>query len=265
MSTHHSFPVSTPLDLDVSLGNVDLHLSTHAENTASVEVEGPDADSVSVNIEGSVLVISMPGQNLAGLNALSRIKGSDKRTSVKVRVPAGTRGAVGCGSGDILVDGDMGELEINAGASTLSFTHVTSSLEVSAGASTIALGVVDASTELNVGASRITVCELRSRIHVSGAATTINIDDLYGQFEIDGASSSVTVARAHEGTCWIEGFATSAKLGIMAGVPVFAESEGLGSRVDSNIAPRGKPAPGQAFLEVHAEGMRAHVTLNEAV
>lgn len=270
----HVFDTVSPVRLyvEVPLGRVRVQLGDTA--ATRVEVSGRDAEQVTVTLEGQELSVVAPKH-------ASRLLGRQHEVDVVATVPVASDVAARTGSGDISVTGEAGRValrsgsgdvlvevvggegRIETGSGDVRVGRVRDELAVKCGSGDVTLDVVEAATVVSTGSGDVVVTRAGAPVAVKTGSGQVRVVEALDDVRTTSGNGDLELVTVHRGRVDAKTASGDVRVGVVAGVPVFTDVQTVSGRISSGLQGAGRPAEGQAHVEVHATTVSGDVVLTE--
>ena len=269
--------LATPrrVELEVKVQRGSVRVETADTDRTTVSVTGHHAEQTVVDHDGDQVRVVGPREPTG-----FRDGGGDVHVAVRVPhdsvldVRTGSAGVtvagrvdggrVKTGSGDVRVELSAGPLLLETGSGHVAAGECTAPVRVKSGSGDVTVRRAHGPVAVSAGSGDVRVGESRGPVSVKTGSGDLEVDDAHDDVSLRSGSGALTVGTAHRGTVTARGASGRVDVGIPAGVPVWTDIQTLTGRVDSELASRGEPAPGQEHVEVRATLVSGHVRLREA-
>lgn len=271
---YKSFETPGPISLYVEIGGGDVKVHASEVTETTIDVDGPDAEDVTVEQRGGQVVVIAPKRTTGFFNRDSDLSvtatvplESELVTKVgsadlvatgrygKARVKAGSgevriselmdEALIDTGSGDVTIDEARGDLRVKCGSGEVRIDRAAGKTSVSTGSGDVYLGVTESATEVKSGSGEIRVKEAHTDLAMTTASGDLHVDT----FQRGGLR-----AKGVSGDVWV---------GIPAGIPVWTDVSCLSGKVTSTLEGAGQPEDGQEFIELRATTVSGDIHLEQ--
>ncbi len=272
---NRQFETPESIDLYVEIGKGKVEINATATGTTTLDVEGHDADDVTVTFENNRLSVIAPKD---GGNWFS---GRDRELHVRVELPQGSNLAVKTGSADITVEGQVHEARLKTGSGDIGCDTFTGSARVDTGSGDIAIAEAHEELQVKSGSGDISVGTCVGRLNISTGSGDVEVGTTNGNAVVKTGSGDLNVVTANadvslstgsgdlsigsvrRGRVSVKGASSDLHIGIPAGTPVWADINTVTGSVRSNVESVGAPQEGQEHVELEARTVSGDITLRE--
>lgn len=269
-----TFDTPTPTDLYVELGSGALSIHTDDVATTVVDVNGRDADDVTVELRGDQLVILAPRRSAGFFRGNSDL-------DVHVSMPFDSRLATKLGSADVAVMGRLGDAAVKSGSGDVSIEEVAGDGLVETGSGDVQLGKVGGNLRVKAGSGDIHIDRISGDVSVSTGSGDVELGTVSGGIQVKSgsgdlrvreahddvdlstASGDLVVDRMHRGALRANNVSGDIQVSIPAGIPVWTDISTVTGSVRSNLGGAGQPEDGQEFIALRAKTISGDVYLEE--
>ena len=236
-TTTYRYDATGDVRAELKLNYADVAITTNTTDQITIDLEGEEAAGTSVTYRFGRLVIKSPDRK-----ALDIFHRKRPRLTVRISLPSTTA------------------LECESVASTIELEEVSNFDAVS---STVKASSVSAPLSIQGLKVKAELDAVSSPVQVNGAAAKVSIGDFSGALDAKGASINVDIARVHRGDLQVEGVKAACTVGVLPGVHVHTDFDGLASSFNSSLTPRGVPQEGAPVFRVKVGGTRTSLELTE--
>ncbi|HET6501379.1 MAG TPA: DUF4097 family beta strand repeat-containing protein [Amycolatopsis sp.] len=279
-----TFPVEGPveLDLNITLGRIEVHLDADAADEALVEVrhdpsvQEPWAQSVTsvLNWVNERFGDQWGGQwssELRGTPAeavdQTRVEQRGKRLvvrapkalplrgvplSVTVRAPAGSHLTVRGGSAEVTVTGTAGRVDIMTGSGEVKLDRADGAATVRTGSGAVRLGPALAGLQLRTGSGDVEASSLSGSATLATGTGDIWLGATAGAVLARSGSGDVSVADAASGSLELVTGSGEIRVGVRPGVAAEIDLSSAAGKVSSELDVSLEPPEGEIPLQVRA-------------
>ncbi len=271
---HKGFETPGPISLYVEIGGGDITVRAEEVTETTIEVDGQDAEDVTVEQRGAQVVVIAPRKATGFFNRhddlsvtatipldselVTKVASADVVATGrygKARVKAGSgevriselmdEALIDTGSGDVTIEVARGDLRVKCGSGEVRIDRAAGKTSVSTGSGDVYLGVTESATEVKSGSGEIRVKEALSDVSLTTASGDLHV----GTF--------------HQGDLRAKGVSGDIWVGIPAGIPVWTDVSCLSGKVTSTLEGAGQPEDGQEFIELRATTVSGDIHLEQ--
>jgi hypothetical protein len=269
-----TFSTPAPVSLYVEIGSGELVLTAENTDETVVEVDGKNADEVTVDQRGDeILIVAKP---LRG-----GFFGSSRDLTVVVSMPSDSRLSTKLGSADVRAQGRLGETSLKTGSGDVRLQETGEAAFIETGSGDVQLDVASGPLRVKSGSGDVTVGSAKDAVNISTGSGDVLIDvadgpvlvksgsgdmrirDAKEDLSLSTASGDLVVDRAHRGQLAAKNASGDIRVGIPAGVPVWTDVSSVTGSVRSSLEGAGEPAPGQDYIELRAKTVSGDVYLEQ--
>lgn len=270
----HTFTTPRPVSLVVELRTGDLVVRTGEVTETVVDVDGPDAGTMSVEQHGNEIWVAAPRRRGGFLD-------DDEPVSVHISVPHDSRLSAKLGSADVRVDGRLGqatvrtgtgdvrvervggETSVESGSGDVRVESVDGALRLKCGTGSVVLGRVGAAAEVSTGSGDVLVSSASEPVAVKSGSSDLRVGDAVEDLVLSTASGDIVVDRMRQGRLTAKNVSGDITVGVPDGIPVWTDVSSLTGSVRSDLRGAGRPQEGEPFLEVRAKTVSGDVHLEQ--
>jgi DUF4097 and DUF4098 domain-containing protein YvlB len=271
---NRQFETHQPIDLVIEIGKGRVRISAAETTETTVEVEGPDADEVTVTFEGSTLRVIGPKHNggfFSKENALDvRVAlPTDSNLAVKTgSADIEVEGQVGAarlktGSGDVSCDTFSGPVSIDTGSGDVEISEGHAEVNVKSGSGDVSVGTCVRELNISTGSGDVEVGTTNARTVVKTGSGDLNVATANADVSLSTGSGDLSIGRAHRGKVSAKGASSDVHIGIPAGTPVWADINTVTGSVRSDLDSVGAPKEGQDHIELQARTVSGDIVLTQ--
>jgi len=271
---NRQFEANQPIDLIVEIGKGRVRISAADTTEVTVDVEGPDADEVTVTFEGSALRVIGPrhgGGFFSKENALD----------VRVSLPTDSRVMVKTGSADIEVEGQVGDARLKTGSGDVTcdtfsgaasgdtgsgdveVSEAHAELNVKSGSGDVSVGSCLRELNISTGSGDVEVGTTNGRTVVKTGSGDLNVVTANADVSLSTGSGDLTIGTARRGKVSAKGASSDVQIGIPAGTPVWADINTVTGSLRSDLESVGAPKEGQDHIELQARTVSGDIVLTQ--
>jgi DUF4097 and DUF4098 domain-containing protein YvlB len=272
---NRQFETPEPIELYVEIGKGNVEVRAAATTTTTLDIEGRDADDVTVTFENNRLTVIGPkdGGNWFG--------GRDRDLQVEVELPTASNLAVKTGSADIEIEGQVNEVRVKTGSGDVTCDTFTgpaqletgsgdvevsealAELRVKSGSGDISVGNCLGNLNISTGSGDVEVGTTNARAVVKTGSGDLNVATANADISLSTGSGDLSIGTARRGRVSLKGASSDVEIGIPAGTPVWADINTVTGSIRSNIESVGAPQEGQEHVELQARTVSGDITLTE--
>jgi DUF4097 and DUF4098 domain-containing protein YvlB len=272
---NRQFETAEPIDLVIEIGKGEVRIFAAETTETTLDVEGPDAEDVTVTFEGKTLRVIGPKHGGGIFNKESSL-------DVRVSLPTDSNLAVKTGSADIEVEGQVGASRIKTGSGEVScdtFSGPASidtgsgdvevseghaELNIKSGSGDVSVGSCVRELNVSTGSGDVEVGTANARTVVKTGSGDLRVVTANADVSLSTGSGDLTIGTARRGKVSAKGASSDIQIGIPSGTPVWADINTVTGRVRSSIESVGAPKDGQDHIELQARTVSGDITLAEA-
>jgi DUF4097 and DUF4098 domain-containing protein YvlB len=268
------FSTPEPVELYVEIGGGSVTVDAEDVNETTVDVEGPNADDVTVEQRGNQIVVIAPHRRGGFL-------GPSDDYRVTVTIPTDSELATKTGSADLVARGRYGSTKVKSGSGEVRIEEVAKDAVVDTGSGDIQIGRSHADVRVKSGSGDVTIANTGHSAAVStgsgdvslgtteGSAVVksgsgdVQVKEAHADVSITTASGDLTVGAIRNGGVLAKAVSGDVRIGVPAGIPVWTDISCVSGRVSSNLEGAGEPKDGQDFIEVRAKTVSGSIRLEQ--
>jgi DUF4097 and DUF4098 domain-containing protein YvlB len=196
-----TFNVSGPVQLEVTTGNGDVHISPGA--SGRVEIHGEiHAHGWSSDDSRHKLAAIAANPPISQENNLIRVGGVGQRTTgvsidYTIEVPANTQLHSAAGSADVDVRGIEGPANFTAGSGDISASDIGNDVQALAGSGDVKISSVQGQVQVTTGSGDIEVRSAKGAVRIHTGSGDVEVKDPDDGAVADTGSGDVVVSGAH--------------------------------------------------------------------
>ena len=251
----HDFPADGPRRLHVEIQSGRVSVTTGDVDHVTVEVEGHEADAVTITSESERVVVTGPRR--AGFHRPSL------PLDVEVRLPRGSSLTGKVGSGDLAATGPLEHVRFSVGAGNVELDEVLTTAVVKSGAGSIRVGALGGTADLKTGAGAVVVERVRGDAKLTTGTGDVTLGEVDGNVAVRSGTGSLGIGRFTNGEARFKNGYGDIRVGVPAATPVWTDIATGTGRIVSDLAPTGKPGPGQPHVAVTAKTATGDVYLQQ--
>lgn len=270
----HTFHTPEATSLYVELGSGDLDVRAEDVTETTVDVEGHNAEDVTVEQREDQIVVLAPRRG-------GTFFGGGRDLRIRVSMPTSSRFATKVGSADVHASGRLGETMVKSGSGDVSVADVDGSALLESGSGDLSVGTVTGELRVKSGSGDVEVDRVDGQasistgsgdVEVGVAGDVVQIKSGSGDGRIRDARASVSVGTAsgdlvidtmHRGELRANNVSGDIRVGIPAGVPVWTDISSMTGTVHSDLDGAGEPADGQDYIEMRAKTISGDIYLEQ--
>lgn len=271
--SHQLEPVG-PLRLHVENGRGTVTVTARDTTVASVDVTGPDADDVRVELDGEELVVLAPSHRGGFL-------GGDRRLDIDIEVPLRTALTAKLGSADLTCRGELGATSVRSGSGDVEAELLAGAAMVETGSGSVAVDRAEEPLRVKSGSGDVRVGRAAAEVSVSTGSGDVEVGESHGAVSVKTGSGDLVVRVAHAdvglstgsgdlvvdrvsaGRVQLKGASGDLRLGVPAGIPVWTDVSTVSGRIHSTLEGAGRPEPGADHVEVRAKTVSGDIDLRQ--
>jgi DUF4097 and DUF4098 domain-containing protein YvlB len=271
---NRQFETHQPIDLVIEIGKGRVRISATETTETVVDVEGTDADEVTVTFEGNTLRVIGPKHG-------GGFFGKENALDVRVTLPTDSNLAVKTGSADIEVEGQVGASRIKTGSGDVTcdtFSGPASidtgsgdveiaeghgEINVKSGSGDVSVGTCVKELNISTGSGDVEVGTTNSRTVVKTGSGDLNVATANADVSLSTGSGDLSIGTARRGKVSAKGASSDVHIGIPAGTPVWADLNTVTGSVRSSLDSVGAPRDGQDHIELQARTVSGDIVLTQ--
>jgi DUF4097 and DUF4098 domain-containing protein YvlB len=272
---HYAFETPGPAELYVELGPGRLNVRAEEGATATtVDVEGTDADQVTVEQRGPQVVVLAPRRWFD-------VFGTFHDLTVDVTVPAASTLVARLGSADLVATGSYGAARLRSGSGDLRVEELTrhavaetgsgsieisaalSDLRVRSGSGDVRVGRCGGSVGISTGSGDVALGTIEGQVMAKSGSGDLHVTDARTSLRLTTASGDVHVAAVRGGQVRAKAVSGDVRVGVAPGIPVWTDVNSVSGKVVSTLQGAGQPGPGQEYIEIHAATVSGGIYLEQ--
>lgn len=267
---NHSFPVDSPIQVDVHVHGCEIWASAIPTVAVSVQVEEAEQDRLEVSYAAGVLRVR-EGDGLRGI--------LHRGTHATIIVPPGSSLRARTVSGDLVVEGawqdlalatQSGDVRVPAHADSLALESASGDLEVEqsppeatlrSGSGDIRIGSCAGAVNVSVGSGDLSIDSLPCGGGLKSGSGDVLVGHAGGELSASTGSGDLRVE--HLVGARLTGRTGSGDIvvGLPVGMPVWTDLRSNSGQVRCDLPPTGAPQEGQEFTEVRLVTASGDITL----
>lgn len=266
----HTFSTPAPVQAYVELGAGSVVVRAEQTDQTDVRITGPRAEEFLVEHRGdAVTVVAPKGRRFLG----------DDAHDIELVVPTGSDLATKTGSATTTTHGELRELRLKTGSGDVDVELATGPALVESGSGDVHAAVLSDEASIKSGSGDVMLDEVGGQVAVSTGSGDVALGsarartlvktgsgDLYvresdAQVSLSTASGTLRVGRANAGLVSGKSASGDVRVGIPAGLPVWADINTVSGRVVRDIESAGSPEDGAPYLELRVTSVSGDVHL----
>jgi DUF4097 and DUF4098 domain-containing protein YvlB len=263
-----------PIDLVVEIGRGRVRIHAVETTETTVDVEGPDAEEVTITFDDNLLRVIGPKHN-------GSFFGKEHGLDVSVTLPVDSNAAVKTGSADVEMNGQLhdvrvksgsgdvtcdtfsGAASIDTGSGDVEVSEAHAELQVKSGSGDVSVGSVVRELNISTGSGDVEVGTTNARTVVKTGSGDLHVVTANADLSLSTGSGDLTVGAARRGKVSAKGASSDVRIGIPAGTPVWADLNTVTGSVRSNLDSVGAPEDGQDHIELQARTVSGDIVLTQ--
>ncbi len=272
---NRQFETPEPIYLYVEIGKGKVDVRATATGTTSLDIQGQQADEVTVTFEDNRL--SVIGPKDGG----SWFSGRDRELIVEVELPTASDVAIKTGSADIEIEGQVNEARVKTGSGDVTCDTFTGQAKLETGSGDVELSEAHAELQVKSGSGDISVGTCLGNVNISTGSGDVEVGTTNGKtvvktgsgdlkvvtanadISLSTGSGDLSVGTVRRGRVSLKGASSDVQIGIPAGTPVWADINTVTGSIRSDIESVGAPQEGQEHVELQARTVSGDITLTE--
>jgi len=272
---NRQFETPEPIELYVEIGKGKVEVRATGTATTTLDIEGRDADEVTVSLEDNRL--SVIGPKDGG----SWFSGRDRELRVRLEIPTASDIAVKTGSADIEVEGQVNEgriktgsgdivcdtfggpAQLDTGSGDVEVAEALAELRVKSGSGDISVGSSVGALNVSTGSGDVEVGTTNANTVVKTGSGDLKVATANADISLATGSGDLSIGTARRGRVSIKGASSDLRIGIPAGTPVWADINTVTGTIHSNLESHGAPQEGQEHVELQARTVSGDIMLRE--
>jgi DUF4097 and DUF4098 domain-containing protein YvlB len=268
------FETHQPIDVVVEIGKGRVRIFAVEATETTVDVEGPDADEVTITFEDNLLRVIGPKQR-------DGFFGREHGLDVSVTLPVDSNAAVRTGSAEVEMEGRMHDVRVKSGSGDVTcdtfsgagsietgsgdieVSEAHAELQIKSGSGDVSVGTVVLELSISTGSGDVEVGTTNGRTVVKTGSGDLHVVTANADVSLSTGSGDLTVGTARRGKVSAKGASSDVRIGIPAGTPVWADINTVSGSVRSNIESVGAPQDGQDHIELQARTVSGDIVLTQ--
>jgi DUF4097 and DUF4098 domain-containing protein YvlB len=271
---NRQFETLEPIDLYVEIGKGKVEVRAAASSTTSLEIQGPNADEVTVTFEHNRLSVIAPKDGSSWF-------GRDRELHVEVDLPTASNVAVRTGSADIEIEGVVTEVDLktgsgdvtcdtfdgtgrlNTGSGDVQVSEAHARLLIKSGSGDISVGTCLGDLNISTGSGDVEVGAADGQTVVKTGSGDLHVVTANADISLSTGSGDLSIGRVRRGRVSLKGASSDVTVGIPAGTPVWTDINTVTGSIRSNLQSVGAPQDGQDHIELQARTVSGDIFLSE--
>jgi DUF4097 and DUF4098 domain-containing protein YvlB len=272
---NRQFETPAPIDLYVEIGKGSVEVRATDTTTTTLEIDGRDADEVTVTFEDNRLSVIGPKDGGTWFG------GRDRDLRVQVELPSASNVAIKTGSADIEIAGEVNEVriktgsgdvtcdtftgpaQIETGSGDVEVSEAMAELRIKSGSGDMSVGTCVGNLNISTGSGDVEVGTTNANTVVKTGSGDLKVVTANADISLSTGSGDLSVGTVRRGRVSLKGASSDLKIGIPAGTPVWADVNTVTGSVHSNIESVGAPHEGQEHVELQARTVSGDILLRE--
>ena len=267
---NRQFETPEPIDLlvEIGKGRVRVHATETSEST--VDVQGPEADEVTVTLEGNQLRVLGPRHSVFSRENRLEVEvtlPTDSNIAIKtgsadIEVSGRVRdGRIKTGSGDVSCDTFAGSAQVDTGSGDVEISESHAALQVKSGSGDVSVGSCIGELNISTGSGDVEVGTANAQTVVKTGSGDLKVVTANADVSLSTGSGDLTIGTARRGRVSAKGASSDVRIGIPAGTPVWTDLNTVTGSIRTNLDSVGAPAEGQDHIELQARTVSGDITL----
>lgn len=267
-----TFETPRPISLYIEVGAGKVTVNAAETSTTDVQVEGRDADEVTVeHRDGEVAVIAPPRRTgfFAPSNDLDVTVTLPLDSHIATRLGSAdlvasgryARARIKTASGDVVVAELTDNAVVEAGSGDIEVGTVLGHLRVKAGSGDVSVGRVAGSAVISAGSGSVEVGATEEKANVKSGSGDIAVKEAHTDLSAVTASGDVYVGRIRRGAVKAKAASGDIHIGVPAGIPVWTDITSVTGSLRSDLEGAGQPKDGEDYIEIRATTVSGDVQL----
>lgn len=265
-------PGPTSLYVEIGSGSVNIH-ATETTDT-EVQVQGRDADLVTVEQHGEEIVVKSPPRHGGFLgfggdltvtvrfpndsDLVTRVGSADVRATGRLATVR-----VKSGSGEVTIEETTADAVLQSGSGGVEISRALGDLRIKTGSGSVQVGRAAVGGVIVSGSGRITVDSAEDETVAKTGSGDVRIANTNSHVALTSGSGDLEVGSVSRGLVKAKTASGSVLVGVPAGIPVWTDISVVTGRVRSNLEGAGEAAEGQDHIEIRATTVSGDVTLTQ--
>lgn len=271
---NNQFEPVGPLRLYVEHGKGTVEVFARDTTEARVDITGPGADDVRVELDGEDLAVVAPQQR-------GGFFGADRHLDIVITVPTGSgltaklgsaeltcvgkiaTTAIRSGSGDVRIEHLTGAAQLETGSGDITVDHAEEPLRIKSGSGEVRIALSAAEVSISTGSGAVEIGDCHASTSVKTGSGDLRVGHAHADVGLKSGSGDLVITRASAGRIQLKGASGDLRVGIPAGVPVWTDITTVSGRVHSTLEGAGRPEPGADHVEVCATTVSGDIDLHQ--
>ncbi len=263
-----------PLRLYVENGKGSVEVTARETTEATVDITGPDADDVRVELDGDELVVIAPQQR-------GGFFGGDRRLDIVITLPERSELTAKLGSADLMGHGELGAASVRSGSGDVVLDHLAGAALLETGSGDVQIGHAEEPLRIKSGSGDVSITQCGGEVSISTGSGDVELGDCHGSVSVKTGSGDLKVAHsragvglstgsgdlvidlASNGRVQLKGASADLRVGIPAGIPVWTDVATVSGHVHSTLEGAGRPEEGADYVEVRAKTVSGDIDLHQ--
>lgn len=268
------FGPTGPVRLRVENGSGSVEVTALDGTEATVDITGPDADDVRVELSGEELLVIAPARR-------GGFFGGDRRLDMVITVPTRSELNAKLGSADLSCSGELGAASVRSGSGDVTMTHLAGAALIETGSGDIRLQHVEEPLRVKSGSGDVHVLRAGADVSVSTGSGNVEIGEGHGPASVKTGSGDLRIAhaltdvglstgsgdlvidRVAAGSIRLKAASGDLRIGVPAGLPVWTDISTVSGHVTSDLEGAGRPEPGADHVEIRATTVSGDIELHQ--
>jgi DUF4097 and DUF4098 domain-containing protein YvlB len=268
------FDTPTPTSLYVELGSGDLVVRCDGVGRTTVDVDGKDAEEVTVEQRDDQIVVIAPKRS-------GGFFGGGHDLSVHVTMPSGSKLATKVGSADVTVSGRLGETWVKSGSGDVRVEEVegtalfetgsgdvqadsvSADLRVKCGSGDVEIDTVGADASISTGSGDVAIGTALGSVQIKSGSGDMRVREAHRDVSLSTASGDLCVDTIRRGRLRANNVSGDIRVGVPSGIPVWTDISSMTGSVRSGLEGAGQPEEGQDFIELRAKTISGDIDLEQ--
>lgn len=270
---NRQFETHQPIDLVVEIGRGRVRISAVETTDTTVDVDGPDADEVTITFEDNLLRVIGPKHGGGGFF------GKEHSLEVAITLPTDSNAAIKTGSADVDLEGQLHDVRvksgsgdvncdtfsgagsIDTGSGDIEVSEAHAELQIKSGSGDVSVGSVVRELSISTGSGDVEVGTTNARAVVKTGSGDLHVVTANADLSLSTGSGDLTVGTARRGKVSAKGASSDVRIGIPAGTPVWTDLNTVSGSIRSDLDSVGAPQEGQDHLELQARTVSGDIVL----
>lgn len=255
-----TFEVPGRLDLRMRIRSGDIHIRQTEAAAASVHVTGERKDEeISIEADSSSLGTRLRVvQSKAGGGW-----GSRGGLQIDVEVPEGSAAEITTGSGDLIVEGTLGELAFQSGSGDARIDAVTGSVKLKSASGDTRIGSIGGDLSLTTASGDVAIGSVEGAINARSASGDLEIGGVTGATRVTSASGDLTIGSASADLA-LRSVSGDIEVGVPAGMRIWFDLSSTSGDTVSELEPGEDLDDARGSFEIRAATVSGDVRIRRA-